>query len=405
MSRIPGLYPISVAILAGFAGWAAYGFGKGPSAASQVLASLPKQAPAKETDSTSPARRAKPVLDLTAEIERMSRLDMARASGWQRREEWEKIRSLSLPQVKEALKLVPTSDEKLNTDILKEMLYARWAELDPEEAMAAVAALPEEKNGGKPGGTALWTWVQRDPEAAQRWREKNAELARGLGMHAMLTELLLKEEPAIALEKAKHLGNDVWGLTLVHLTAMLAETESGRADFMKILETLPEDQRKKSLHQFALTWCSLKPEEGMAALGELIPDTKQQDDLRKSTLARWGRREPAETLAWMKSHPQDKNLGQQAFIWREWVNLRPKDAMEWLKSDGQDAETAEAIARHLQTHAMNDPMSGKVTQRQVAGLRHSYEIWSRAKPAEAEQWLKSADPKIAATINQAEPTE
>lgn len=336
----------------------------------------------------------------------MTRIDLERASGWQRVEEWEKIRSLSLLQVKEALALVATADEKLSTHVLKEMLYARWAELDPEQAMAAVAAQPEDKNGHKPGSTALWTWMQRDAEAARRWERENLEFSAGLGAHAMLTELVLKEAPLVALEKARHLGDDVWNLTLVHLTATMAETEAGRADFMKILETLPENQRKKSLYQLARTWCLLKPEEGMAGLGELLPDTKQQDELRKSTLARWGRQEPAEALAWMKSHPQDKNLGQQAFIWREWVEGRPQDAMAWLKSGSQDPELAEAIVRHLQTFSMNDPFArGVSARRQADGLRHSYQIWAREKPVEAGQWLKSADPKIAATLQQAEPSE
>ncbi|QJE94312.1 hypothetical protein [Luteolibacter luteus] len=403
MSRFPGLYPVSVAVLAGLAGWMAYGLGKGPSPASQVAATLPKQPPAHAGPGTPPSRDARQPLDLPAEIARLCQLDTEHFYQWQRLEEWEKIRSLSIPQVKEALQLIAATDAKFSTRLLKEMLYARWAELDPEEAMAAVAA---HKGEQALGSSALWTWVQRDPEAAQRWQEKNGELAAQLGMNGMLAELLLKEEPAIALEKATHLGKDVRARILAYLPALMVETGDSRAEFRRILDTLPNDERKRLRDLFARSWCGFDPESGLAGLSELIPDKPQQDSVRDYTLKRWGARLPAEALAWMKEHPEESNPGQQAYVWREWVEVRPQDAMEWLKSRGPDAELAEAITRHLQSFATSDPFTRPISgQRQAAGLRRSYEIWSRAKPAEAAQWLMSADPKVAATITQAAPTE
>jgi hypothetical protein len=399
MSRIPGIYPISVTALAGLAAWAAYDFGKGPGAAERMLASRPKPAVAKQTTATTPGRGEKTALDLPAEIDGMTRQDLSQQPMWSQLAAWEKIRSLTLPEVKEAMELIVATKGKAPTDTLKSMLYARWAELDPEEAMVAVAANSGEIDFSAPGRFALWTWLQRDTAAARDWANKNPELAKQLSVHAMLSDLLANETPEAAMEKAALLGKEVLQCTLTDLSTKMAMDEESHAEFMDLLEKFPADQRQKMLEHFALTWCASDPAKGLAGLKDLIPDEGARNKLRDRTLDRWGRSQPAETLAWMDSHPQDAAIGKQAFVWRGWVEKRPGDALAWLESHGEDVVLAETIVRHLQSHGANDPFSRAASaQRQAEGLRRSYQVWSRAKPEEAAKWLATADPKIAATL-------
>lgn len=404
MMRIPGLYPISVAALAGLGCWVAYDSGRGPSMAEQVLASRPKQALPREASNAPPAREAQPAFNLSAEIGRMTRRDLSQLPTWVQLAEWEKIRSFTLPQIKEAVEIVLATDGTVPTSTLQEMLFARWAELDPEDALAAAAEQQEKSDFTSPGNAALWTWLQRDSEAARHWADANPDLAEKFRMIPMLSALLEKETPVAALEKSELLGKEVLHSTLLGLTRKMALDEAMHPEFFKLLEKFPEDQRDKMLLRFTETWCASDPARALDGLEGLIPDEVKRNELRDRSLKRWGRSQPADTLAWMAAHPEETRSEDQAYVWREWVDKRPEDAMDWLESRGEDAALAEALVRHLQTHGSNDPFSRPVsTQRQSEGLRRSYQVWARADAEEAARWLASADPRFAASIKNPAP--
>ncbi|QJE94391.1 hypothetical protein [Luteolibacter luteus] len=398
MSRIPGLYPLSVAAIAGLAGWAAYGFGKGTSDVAQIPGSTPKPAITKEASSSARGREARPVLDLAAEIGRMC------GSSPVGLESWDTIRSLSLEQVEEALEIALAPPWKKSTSVVREMLLTRWAELDPEQAMAKAVELQEGEQSSPPGKSALWTWAQQDPEAARRWAATNPEAAKKLGFIAMLSNLCLKELPAVAMEKAALWGTEVHSATMYQLASMTGLNRVSRPEFLKLLEAFPEDRRDAMRSQFVATWCASDPEEGLEGLKELIPDEGERNKLRDQTLRFWSRSQPSEVLAWIEVHPQETKPESQAYAWREWVGHRPEEALSWLEDHGDDARLAEAIVRHLQSYGSNDPFSASVIdQKQKDGLRRSYQVWAEADPDAAAKWLRSADPQVAVSLTNPSP--
>jgi len=396
--RFPGSYVLVVSVLAGLSGWAAHLLGKGPGAAVEMLAA--RNAPGGKTTRKAASRRqSTAVTNLPAKLAQLNGVKLEEEPLEVQLAAWQMIRSLSLKQVKEGLEVTGHEATGDGPNLPAMMLYSRWAELDPEAALNSAAQLPEE-GANLLGSGALWTWVQSDPQAAYRWCQHEAKFAETAGLESMMVAMLMKEPPESALEKAALLGDEVRKETMLKLASALANDEESRARFIAMTAGFPEPERKEALQRMAKGWAVSQPEEALASLDRIVAEPGEQQRLRADMLKGWGTREPAESLEWMTRHPDPRSNEDQAMVWKRWATELPAAANAWMESRGNPPALAAEIVRQIQSRTLNTQLGGgaRESQRQEEALRRSYRTWAQAEPAEASQWLKSADPEIANAI-------
>lgn len=388
---------------AGLASWTAFKAGKGPGAVASMLAARPDH----QTKTASRVTRAGPPLKdgaWVAEIHRFMEKDLVNAGTGEQLAAWELIRSLSVKQVKEALKITGTAATGEDPNFLTMMLYARWSEIDPAAAVKSAAGLPEQAARAF-GGGALWNWVKSDPEAAYLWCKDHAKFAETTQLDTMMVAMLAAEPPASALEKAALLGGEVLNLTALHFARSSAADDAARASFITAAAKLPEQMRNHTLLQMALAWSSADPDAALAGVDGIYESEDLRRRARSELVRSWGTRDPRQALAWLGENSPPDLVGQQAGIWKRWVTEQPDAANQWLTQHGGTPALAETIVRQIQSSTMNRSLGigDKQVKREAEALRQNYRTWSAAQPEQAAEWLKKADPQIALTLTSSEP--
>jgi hypothetical protein len=400
-TRLP--FHLTVIAIAGLASWAAFQAGKGKDAVAAMLAAKPDLQAKASARETRTAPRLKDAA-LVAEIQRLVAKDLANASIEEQLAAWEIIRSLSMKQVKEALKITGTTANGEDPNFLAMMLYTRWSEIDPAAAVKSAAELPDIP-ARIFGGGALWNWVKSDPEAAYLWCKDHAKFAEYCQLDSMMAAMLAAEPPASALEKASLLDGQALLLTSLHLALHSAPDEDARAGFIAAAAKLPEKMRNDSLLQMARAWSLADPEAALAGVDGIFEGEDLRMRARSELVRTWGTRDPQQALAWLGVNPPPDLVDQQAGIWKRWVTEQPDAANRWLSQHGEPPALAETIVRQIQSRTLNTTLGigNKSAKREAEALRRNYRAWSAAQPQQAAEWLKKADPKIALTITSSAP--
>ncbi|QJE94393.1 hypothetical protein [Luteolibacter luteus] len=319
---------------------------------------------------------------------------------------WEYIRTLSLDQVQQALRIIgPDAGPEEQSPILAAMLYSRWAQLDPATAMETLAG-PHRKQAWGLGQNALWTWMKSDPGAAYQWYQKNRELAKELGFAKKMAETLEDEPAASAIGKAKLLGEEFLNEVAKGIGSRMADSAESRETFLQLIAELPEGDRAEAIGRMLIEWGKLDSPAAFQALGS-IGDAGKRDNTRRYVLSSWLKRDPAGLQEWLHENPQSSSLDERANLWSYWARERPDDASRWLATRGNPPEMAKAIVHRMQSAIEGRPIPLGYSEgaNEATAIRANYQTWSTAEPEEAARWLQATDAKTRRAIDESSTSE
>lgn len=257
--------------------------------------------------------------------------------------------------------------------MFESLLLGRWAEKDPQAALAYAETRLQEESGSPLGGQLLFSvissWAQHDPESVWSWYLRQRDSADNLlddGRLDMSLTMIFSGMSARdlsgSLARLEQLTDDTARSAALRGMAFSVDAES-RQSLLNHSARLPEDKRNELrqivVEQWVMTesrpamdWLKkLPPEERQPLLqrmghalvyanpesgAELLLDGADDDSLadRYTTVVQsWATREPIAAGEWLNrqpSHPaQDEARG--AFAQRV-VRREPETAMAWAQS-------------------------------------------------------------------------
>ncbi len=381
-------------LLVGLSGWVGYRWGHGPEPALEMAAEKPRHRPQERRE-----LRESPREDGVEVIQRLKREEFLISRDYLRGiEAWNHVKGLSLAQVKAAL---ATTDEKAafaNWDNLATLLFHRWGELDPEEALRHVRQLGEAEAQNF-GPAILAAWIKNDPEGAYRWSVGDRKFAESIQFNRMLPSTLMSESAASAMAKAKLLGDDISLSVAMKLAQAMSGDAESRAEFLSAISSLDQKPRQDAIGTMIRVWSSQAPDELLKGWNELPIDGEQQKPLLNDVLKLWGKREPAKAVEWMTAHPEMADLGQVQGVYKTWLENDAATAERWLLGLSDAGAFAADIAKQMHSESLNNTMGlnwSGLSQEETQNNRQThYRIWAQAKPEEAALWLKSIGPEAA----------
>jgi hypothetical protein len=384
-------------LLVGLSAWAGYRWGHGPETALEMWAQKPRQRPQTHRQPRESQRE-----DRIEVIQRLKRDEFLISRDYLRGiEAWNHVKGLSLAQVKEALATSGENAAANGWGNLATLLFHRWGELDPEEAMRHVRQLGEAEAQNF-GPAILVAWMKNDPEAAYRWSLGDRKFAESIGFDFMLPSTLMSESAASAMEKAKLLGDGISSSVAMKLAQAMSGDAKSRAEFLSAISSLDKKPRQDAIGTMIRVWSSQAPDELLKEWNDLPIDGEQQKPLLNDVLKLWGKREPAKAVEWMTAHPEMADLGQVQGVYKTWLENDAATAERWLLGRSDPGAFAADIAKQMHSESLNDTMGlnwSGLSQEEIQHNRQThYRIWAQAKPDEAARWLESIGPEAAKTF-------
>jgi hypothetical protein len=302
---------------------------------------------------------------------------------------WELIRRFSIAEIQAALASLQRPSSDTHPSALAEMLFFRWAEMDPTGALEAAIRPPYSQDSSVAHG-ALTAWMRQDPDAAVRWSSASDSSQLHFGAQSMAAGLLVSQDPRTALDRAAAYGSGCVDSTLVELARALADDETSRQQFLALAAGLKGTQNfDRALRQFAATSAAHNPAAAIANADLLGLSASDTETYKLQVFSSWCNIDPAATFDWMKLPGSIYSPDIQARLYDRWAQRSPQDALDWAagRSDQPEfiAKAVDGSARRLlqggwQADDGNDSTQLKVIQQQL-------DLWQRQQPEAAQAWL------------------
>jgi hypothetical protein len=223
----------------------------------------------------------------------------------------------------EALSLNNPQDQMNRLRMLAEM----WAQLEPEAAMAAVAALERPDLRAQLKRQVVGHWANRDLDAAVQW-------ALGQPPSADRSSLLTTTLTALAMsnpERAMQLTSSLTGVesqqaTVAVLGAWSQTDPRGAAQSLAMLQD--PAMRQQAVGQIARSYASMYPDEVVLWLRDLAPAEADQATVAVvRVLARQDPLRAADLVEGISEPNQQRNAASQ--LVNRWARSDPEAAVEW----------------------------------------------------------------------------
>lgn len=310
---------------------------------------------------------------------------------------WGKIRGFSLEQVREGLRIAgdPLQQDPLNA--IASMLLARWAELDPQAALASVLDRDEQARDYTLR-SLVNSWMLRDPDAATRWALDHPQAIDAERLDRLRAAVLLQKPAATALAEARNLPAGARRQVVMLLAQSLAATETDRAKCFDLLDGMSEEDRLHAAQTMANSAERRSPAEALALIESLPLTAEARNAARSKSLQSYARENVIETAAWLDAHPALGTTQDRSYAFLMMEEKDPAAANAWL--DRQDApaallETAMDKAKLSLSSAHSYAESrARVGER----LRSHHSRLQAIDPDAAARWLARATPEVAAFI-------
>lgn len=315
---------------------------------------------------------------------------------------WQIIRSFSEEQVKHYLAELPPGSWRSANETLAFMLFQRWAQLDPDAAEREMKEEPYSKNPDLPFAV-MNARISRDPEAAMRWLEANGsgEMKRIGGR--MIGALLVRQDPATALEKAEVLGDYALGAALRATAREMAVTAESRKAFYALQEkygkTKEWDQAIISLGYAA---GARDAEELLGSLEDTGLPEEKSIKLRDRAIGMLMQTDPEKAMNWTMAPTSGVSREKQLSVYRGWAANHSKEAIEWAMQNGRHDLIADSVRQQGKDLARGgwEQWKGEGPQNGwSAGVVDRYRIWRNHDLAAAEAWANTMPTDIRNHLN------
>ena len=209
----------------------------------------------------------------------------------------------------------------------RQLLVARFAELDPETALSYTDTLSGEERGVQKI-TAFKAWAGRNPTAAASYLEDQ-----------LMTGGLASDDDAQAVAAVA----SAWSQT------------DPEAAWQWVAE-LPPDARAEAVRSLALNLADAEPGRVLSTL-QSLPDSYDRAVALEPLVSRWAERDPEKTADWVASlgDPQEKKSAASGLV-SAWMVRDPMAASRWVMALPSGGARDAAISSMIASQSIrNDP--------------------------------------------------
>ena len=335
----------------------------------------------------------------TEHIDRLNRIRHGAGRSYPNQREtteaWEIIRALTIEDVKACLAEIPRKPERQANEMLIEMLFYRWAQMDPEAA-AREAVQPGSYGESYSAISSVATaWSDRDPEGAMRWAANSkSDMAKSMIVSAAGKVLALRNPQEAVTRIATEFPSALRDV-ITALVRKAGGTEEARLKLLAELTALPEKRPRQIYLQQLFSNASWQGPEKAAALvdeferagvpAEEIGRFRQQ--LAVSAV-HFNLRMRMEGLAAPESKTSER---EQQSYYAEWASNEPAQAAAWAEETGRIGLVENAVKSQAKNllRSVWQPGGGTSFGGWEKGIVTQYASWQKLDATAAEAWLQT----------------
>jgi hypothetical protein len=308
---------------------------------------------------------------------------------------WEIIRAFSIKDVKAYLAEIPPPPSHPVNHLLLQMLFYRWAQMDPEAA--ATEAMQSAYDQGSHAILSVVTaWTARDPEGALRWAAALPYARPKLIFGNAAGKMLVAQDPEHALERAtKELP---WAIDTV-LDALVGRAAGETAEFGEKLISQMAALRGPAeldncLGRLVFSVAETDPEKARLLVDAAEKAGASEDKIRviRDRLTRHEK-------PWDFSEAMDASFGTgsrmseetQHSIYSSWVERDTNKVVAWATEAGRSDLIAEGVKKQsvaLLRSAWH-PATGSSGGHYSKSVLTQYDAWQKLDAPAAEAWLQT----------------
>lgn len=311
---------------------------------------------------------------------------------------FEDLQSGDLPGVIAQIKAMAAGNEQ---DLFFAMAIRRWAELDPQAALAEAATFPALATRQAAELSAWEAWGAHDPRAAMA---QAAAGEPGRTRDRRLSALLLGAatlDPGQAIELWENAPEDF--RTSASGPAALEQIVTGacgtgkRDTLQTLIEAMPGgDTRDRLAAALCADWGSHYPDEALLWLNKTLPEGDGRNAAMSRIFDSLVQKDPSLAATWGAAFPDSRRRpGMIASAISSWAEVNPREAELWIneQSDSPELDGATfAMAAHF-IGAKNMPKAFAWIRRirrdeaRAEMLSNLGRAWSRERPTEFQEFI------------------
>ena len=306
---------------------------------------------------------------------------------------WEIVRGFSAEDVQAFLAEIPDGLKRPVNYGLVNMLFFRWAQVDPEAAMTA-ARQPPYEDGRETKLIVASAWIERDMEGALRWAKANDDDRLKSFIEGTAGQMMAKQDPENALARAKGESRDILRGVLSVLGEQMAGSKESRRKYFEMLASVDDPNiKRQSLNQ--LMWHYLDGDRGAALLAVeeldesgLLPE--QLEGFRSEVLRTMMDDRPEDRLEVLMSPEMNATPEAQFNAYATWVWREPGEAAKWATEHGKVDFISETVKRQAYSQISSGWQPGDPNRAEWSnGLRLQIDAWKKQQPEAADAWLQT----------------
>ena len=232
-------------------------------------------------------------------------------------------------------------DEHWRSNSLRQLLYKRWVELNPEAAMQHAMANPVKQDDWLFYRTYA-SWVKLNPKDAYSWYKEHENQAKSSMIRGYdIMNILTKYDFDLALTELKNIDIET---QKQHFKSLSSSIHS-RAQFDQLMALGKQYKMSpQQMDELVKQWASKNPIESMDWLME--QPSEQVEKQIPNLVGPWLRNDPQHTMDWIKTYQNDpkKTYDEILYQSRGW-HVYPGDIITWLKKEPASAEREQAFAK------------------------------------------------------------
>ncbi|WP_158971425.1 hypothetical protein [Paraglaciecola sp. L3A3] len=311
----------------------------------QLTVAINQQSSSNQLDPYQLLQQAKTLLDNSS---RMNISKLAKA--------YNLIQELSPEQLFTALNELDTSALDAESTQLFSLLLSRYAEFEPENAMAFIAQQVESNKAQAVGRFAvLSTWAENDPLTALDWFKtsvsSNQFSQENRPLHSIFSNLA-KQDVDLAIDSLAPFAKNMRQLSMAvsGLTRLLSTSE----DFIHVMDKTKELDNKKLTQDVVRAWARTEPEDAIEWLAT-IEDEKQKKQLEYDIYRTWLFSDSDRAAeVYMNTADSTNRQARAQFVARSLSYINPDKAVSWLQQQG-GIDSDFLVKKVVKESARNNP--------------------------------------------------
>lgn len=326
------------------------------------------------------------------------------ASPRETAEAWEIIRALGIEDIKACLAEIPRKPQRPVNDMMLQMLFQRWGQLDPQAAAEVASKPPYEEDYSAMLAVGI-SWAERDVEGALRWAAGQRENTAQNMMGITAGRVLAHEDPEKAIKRA--LAEFPFAISGV-ISGLVSETSGNEETRRKVLGQLAALEDKGPLRRYVqqLSWfVNDSPEVFASLVKDLEQAELSEGDLKefKARLeARARHRDWEGSIATTFAPDSTASAEEKQRLFSTWSINQPDKALAWAKEQGNLETLAESVRRNSNYLLRSNwqPASVPSTNPWEKGIVNQFQAWRERDSSAADTWLETMPSDIRQHLSQ-----